>query len=46
MRFNLAELNVVKNEAGQTNLVSLMVKPDPKEIRKPRGTLSSLALTC
>ena len=34
MRFNLAELNVVKNEAGQTNLVSLMVRPDPKEIRK------------
>ncbi len=33
MRFNLAELNVVKNEAGQTNLVSLMARPDPREVR-------------
>jgi len=34
MRFNLAELNVVKNEAGQTNLVSLMARPDAKEYQK------------
>ena len=34
MRFNLAELNVVKNEAGQTNLVSLMARPDANEARK------------
>jgi len=33
MRFSLAELTVVKNEAGQTNLVSLMAQPDPKEAR-------------
>ena len=30
MRFNLGELNVVRNEAGQTNLVSLMSGPEPK----------------
>ena len=33
MRFSLAELTVVKNEAGQTNLVSLMAQPDAKEAR-------------
>jgi len=30
MRFSLAELNVVRNETGQTNLVSLMENPDAK----------------
>lgn len=30
MRFNLAELNVVRNEAGQTNMVSLMARADAK----------------
>jgi len=39
MRFNLAELNVVKNEAGQTNLVSLMATPDAREARKRVGDL-------
>lgn len=34
LRFSLVELNIVKNEAGQTNLVSLMAKPDAKEDRK------------
>jgi hypothetical protein len=29
LRFHLAELNIVKNEAGHTNLVSLMHKPAP-----------------
>ena len=33
MRFSLAELTVVKNEAGQTNLVSLMAQPEAKEAR-------------
>jgi hypothetical protein len=30
MRFSLSELNVVRNEAGQTNLVSLMAQPDTR----------------
>jgi uncharacterized protein involved in outer membrane biogenesis len=30
MRFNLAEVDVVKNEAGQTNIVNLMAKPRSK----------------
>ena len=34
MRFSLAELTVVKNEAGQTNLVSFMAKPDATEARQ------------
>src|SRR6266566_3290412 len=31
---DMPELPVVKNEAGQTNLVSLMAEPDAKEARK------------
>jgi len=34
MRFSLAELTVVKNEAGQTNLVSLMAQPEAKAARQ------------
>jgi len=34
MRFSLAELTVVKNEAGQTNLVSLMARPDAAAARQ------------
>ena len=37
MRFSLSELNIVRNEAGQTNLVSLMATPEsPKDRRLAR----------
>src|SRR3569833_2556869 len=36
LRFNLAELDVVKNQAGQTNLVTILAKM-PKGILAPRG---------
>ena len=37
LRFNLAELNIVRNEAGQTNLVSMMNKTAPQRPRNPSG---------
>jgi len=37
LRFNLAELNIVKNEAGHTNLVSMMTKPPPPRARNSKG---------
>lgn len=36
MRFNLAELNIVKNEAGQTNLVSMIDMSDARRLRDAR----------
>lgn len=35
LRFHLAELNIVKNEAGHTNLVALMQKSAPSSPSKP-----------
>lgn len=37
LRFNLAELNIVKNEAGHTNLVSMMNKTAPQRPQNPAG---------
>jgi len=37
LRFNLAELNIVKNEAGHTNLVSMMNQTAPPRPRNPAG---------
>lgn len=36
MRFNLAELNIVKNEAGQTNIVSMIHASEVRQSRSPR----------
>ena len=33
LRFNLAELNIVKNEAGHTNIVNMMRNPAPQRPR-------------
>ncbi len=41
LRFNLAELNIVKNEAGHTNIVNLMSKATPQLPRK-RGSASDI----
>jgi hypothetical protein len=46
MRFNWPSLNVVKNEAQQTNLVSLMARPDSGKSASAQRTLSLPALTC
>jgi len=37
LRLNLAELNIVKNEAGRTNLVSMMNQAVPQRPRNPAG---------
>lgn len=37
LRFDLAELNIVRNEAGQTNLVSMMRKPSPSRARNSQA---------
>jgi hypothetical protein len=37
LRFNLAELNIVKNEAGHTNLVSMMHQTAPPRPQSPKG---------
>lgn len=43
MRFNLAELTVVRNEAGQTNLVAMMARArEAKAERKPRSNAEDI----
>lgn len=37
MRFNLAELNIVKNEVGHTNIVSMIGASDARRKRDPKG---------
>ena len=36
LRFNLGELDIVKNQAGQTNIFSLGLAVPLKKIRRPR----------